>query len=71
MGLNDYLVPVKYRPVYMCVTKDEYELPIAVADSMAELARIMHVDSAWICRAIKNTEINTKYRKVWIDDNDG
>ena len=36
--LADYLVPCKYRAVYMAVTNDKYELPIAAADGMREIA---------------------------------
>ena len=33
----------KIKYLYMAVTKDKYELPIAVADSVSELAEMVHV----------------------------
>ena len=33
----------KTKPIYMEVTQDEYELPVAVADSASELARMAGV----------------------------
>lgn len=31
------------RKIYMCVTQDKYELPVAVADSVTELAKLCGV----------------------------
>lgn len=58
--------------VYMAVSKDEYELPYAVADSQAELARMLGVDPQSIRKAffaIRHGRcIKTRYREVEIDD---
>lgn len=64
--LSDYLVPVKKQPIYMMVTKDIYELPLAVADSISELSRIVHADAGDICKCIKRTT-KSKYVKVYVD----
>lgn len=64
--LSDYLVPVKKQPIYMMVTKDIYELPLAVADSAHELSRMVHVDTSSICKCIKRTT-KSKYVKVYVD----
>ena len=37
---------IKY--LYMAVTKDEYELPIAVADSVSELAEMLDMEPTTI-----------------------
>jgi hypothetical protein len=40
------------KPVYMVVTNDKYELPVLVADSIAELARMAGVKPSLISSAI-------------------
>lgn len=44
------------------VTKDKYELPIAVADSAHELARMLKVSPSCVCHAVKRK--NSQYKKV-------
>lgn len=38
----------KLRYLYMATTKDEYELPIAVADSVSELAEMLNMKATTI-----------------------
>ena len=69
----DYLVPCKYRAVYTAVTDDEYELPIAVADGMREIARTMGVDPACVFRHVHGMvkgkyKMPCKFVKVYIED---
>lgn len=55
---------------YMCVTNDEFELPIAVADSIAELARILKIKPNNISSAIsqaKKKGFKSIYVKVEFD----
>lgn len=54
--------------VYIMVTRDKYELPLAVADSVEELAEIVGVDAASIKRTMKRNRDKKKsrYRKVRI-----
>ena len=71
--LADYLVPCKYRAVYMAVTDDEYELPLAIGDSCRELGRIMGLDPGEICRLVngKRKGVYKKGRKfvrVYVED---
>ena len=40
--------------VYMKITRDEYELPVAVADSAAELSRILGLSVNTVRNAIGN-----------------
>ncbi len=63
--------------VWLEITQDEYELPVAVADTVAELARIRHTTDSAICQTIKYysrrkqdniTKDKCKYIKVQIDD---
>ena len=71
--LADYLAPCKYRAVYMAVTDDEYELPLAIGDSCRELGRIMGLDPGEICRLVngKRKGVYKKGRKfvrVYVED---
>ena len=58
--------------IWMKVTKDKYELPIAVADSPMELARILGISSNTINSSIshvKTGKIKTSvFKKVEVDD---
>ena len=56
--------------VYMMVTKDEYELPIAIADTAKELSEIIHVSSNAIRSAISHKPKKCIYVKVDIGDAD-
>jgi hypothetical protein len=38
-----YKVPEGYKDLWMKVTSDEYELPVAVADSVGQLAKLCGV----------------------------
>lgn len=66
--LSDYLVPVKKKAIYMMITKDKYELPLAVGDSIMELSRILNVDPSSILRGTRRGK--SKYVKVFIDIDD-
>ena len=63
------------RTVYMEITTDKYQLPIAIADSVAELAKMRGIKPATISSNIYHFncgKVNkSKYIKVEIkDDND-
>ncbi len=74
----------KYKPkdgcrtVWMKVTLDEYELPLAIADTSVELAEILGVTSKTIYSSMSHakhrwgTHKRTPYRKIRIelDDDD-
>ena len=67
MDLEDHMVKSKYKPekyLYMKVTADEYELPIAVADSVGELARMLGVYPSGILAGIKGKHKRTSYKCV-------
>ena len=56
--------------VYMKVTKDEYELPVAIADSIAELAKMLGVTRQHIYDSMRHTKQRghkTPYIKVEIE----
>ena len=63
-----------YRPVYMKVTKDRFELPIVVAASAYELARLCGVNVSVIMHSVstqsKRIIKNSQYKKVWVSDSD-
>lgn len=57
--------------LWMKVSEDKYELPIAVAESSAKLGEMLGVKSSTIRSCVKNAEINgwkTVYCRVVIDD---
>lgn len=51
-------------PVFMKITADKYQLPLAVADSAAELARILGVQDSTISKGLK---CGRSYIVVWIN----
>lgn len=59
--------------LWMAVTNDEYELPIAVADTCKELATMIGVDAysirkhRWWC---KTNGVKCQYHKIEVDDDD-
>lgn len=61
----------KKKAVYMLITQDEYELPLAIADSPRELGKIIGVKSRTISTALvkskKNKKKKGKYIKVFIE----
>lgn len=63
------------KKVYMKVSRDEYRLPEAIADSPKELAKICGVSRNSIVSAISKAKaygFNSMYIKVEIgDDDDG
>ena len=62
------------KKLWMKVTNDEYELPLAVADTMAELARMTGVKPESLYSIISRDRHGKKhsysYREVEINDED-
>lgn len=59
--------------LFMAVTSDEYELPIAVATSAAELGRMCGVKANTVHHMIymeKHDICKSRYKKVEVDDDD-
>lgn len=57
--------------VYMKITNDKYELPIAIADTVGELAKMCGVTTNNIYSAIshrKSGERNTSFVRVEFDE---
>lgn len=56
-------------PLYMAVTKDKYRLPLAVADSMRELAQMCGVKESSVGHGIALAEKGkkTKFIRVWVE----
>lgn len=61
--------------VYMQVSKDEYQLPLAIADSAVELARICGTNPncihSSICHAEKKKNHRISYIRVKVDEQEG
>ena len=58
--------------LYMEITTDEYELPLAVADNPTDLARMLHVDrsSVWLCLHRNKGIKKSKYIVVEIEEDE-
>lgn len=54
--------------LYMKATKDEYELPLAVAESAGELAELTGVDKKVIISSISHKR--RQWKKVIVEDED-
>lgn len=58
--------------VYVMISKDRYELPLIVADTQSELARLAGVKVSAVSSGISKTKLGklkrSKYIKVEIDD---
>lgn len=58
--------------VYMAVTVDEYELPVAIADTIVALAKMMNTTDTAIRSSLYQEKIGrikkARYKKVWIND---
>lgn len=59
------------KALYLLVTEDEYELPIAVCDSIKELANTIGVNqnaiTSCLCKYRKGKIKKSKYRKVLVE----
>ena len=53
-------------PLYLLVTKDKYQLPLAVADSADELARIVGVRQSTIIKSITQRK-KSQYIRIYVD----
>lgn len=56
--------------LYMEVTQDEYELPVAIADTVAGLAKLRNVCPSCISKSIHHSKKQPKYVKVEIDEDE-
>ena len=59
--------------LYLEITTDKYKLPVAVADSLRELANMRHSTASSIFKSIKycrERNIEGRYIKVEIDEED-
>lgn len=58
--------------LYLYVTNDEYELPVAVADSPHELAKMLGVSANTVSNSIYKERIgktaHSQYKKIEVDD---
>ena len=55
--------------IYMQVTSDEYELPVAVADSVKKLAKLAGVNEKTIHSSISHMK-SGRNRRVEVEDED-
>lgn len=62
-------------PLYLLVTQDKYELPLAVTDTQEELARIAGVTAGTVMSSLSRNKHSkkprkSKYRVVWVPRDD-
>ena len=50
--------------IYLIAEADEYELPLATAGSLNELAKMCGVRVPYICRIIKDRKVTKQYQGV-------
>lgn len=56
--------------IWMQVTLDEYELPLAVADSATELARLIGVTKNAVCTGVYHAKKGGRSRYVKVEEED-
>lgn len=54
--------------LWMEVTNDEYELPIAIADTAKELAEMRGVDRTTIAKSIKRKEEKSRFKRIMVEE---
>lgn len=57
--------------LYICVTRDKYELPLAVADTPEALAKMCGVSAGTVLSVISHAKQHkyvSQYKRVVIDD---
>lgn len=58
--------------LYMKVTNDEYELPLAVADTQEELAKLLGVSRTAVSKALTHQKSHvystSSYKEIEVDD---
>lgn len=54
--------------LWMEVTNDEYELPIAIADTAKELAEMRGVDRTTIAKSIKRKEEKSRFKRIIVEE---
>lgn len=72
--LSDSIVDSGKRAVYMMITKDKFELPLAIADSAEELAKMVGVLPSGVYSGARNAQKGkrkSKYIRVLIDKGEG
>ena len=64
-----YKVPEGYKDLWLKVTSDEYELPVAVADTAAKLAELCDTTEGTIYSSMSHMKHGqwSPYRKVRIE----
>ena len=71
---NGEVMPVGKKALYIAISRDQYELPVAVADNTRELGRMIRVSpetiASHITLAAKGKIKKQKYFKVDADDGD-
>lgn len=54
------------KPLWLMVTKDKYQLPLAVADTAEELAKIVGVKPSTIIKSVTHRR-KSRYIRIYVD----
>ena len=56
----------KLTPLWLMVTKDKYHLPLAVADTSVELAKMVGVKPSTIIKSVTHRR-KSRYIRIYVD----
>ena len=56
----------KLTPLWLMVTKDKYQLPLAVADTSVELAKMVGVKPSTIIKSVTHRR-KSRYIRIYVD----
>lgn len=59
------------KPLYLVVTRDKYELPVAVGDNMEDLSKQLGIAISSVSRGVNRARASGWkkgiYREVWVE----
>ncbi len=73
--IEKYMRPCRWKkeqdgkmltPLWLMVTKDKYQLPLAVADTAEELAEIVGVKPSTIIKSVTHRK-KSRYIRIYVD----
>lgn len=68
MGIEQYMAKKRVIPIYMIVTQDKYELPLFVAESLAEMSEMTGIREDTLRKGFSRIrkKRDSKYRIAWV-----
>ena len=68
MRIEDCMVRARKDVLYMAVTTDKFRLPVAVAGSIDELAKLRKIDPAYIRRELRKHRNKPRFVAVSVGE---